>query len=195
MNIMTSLSRPVLVLNKMWIPIRVASVKRCLKLIFADKASLVDPSDYSVYTWEEWMTLDAANDEYVIPTTRDNIKIPEVIVLLKYDKVYTKDLRLTKRNIYIRDKYKCQYTGKQLNFDEANIDHVIPRSRGGKNTWDNLVVCTKEINSIKGDKTPEEAGLKLIKKPVKPTPSCPHRLMDPKFNMPESWSKFIKTNR
>lgn len=189
---MSSLNRPVLVLNKMWIPIRVASVKRCLKLIFSDKASLVDPSDYSVYSWEEWMLLDTASDEYVIPTTRDSIKIPEVIVLLKYDKVYTKDLRLTKRNIYIRDKYRCQYTGKQLNFDEANIDHIIPRSRGGKNTWDNLVVCTKEINSIKGDRTPEEAGLKLIKQPVKSVAAGPHKLMDPKFKMPESWSKFIK---
>lgn len=177
----------------MWIPIRVASVKRCLKLIFANKAALVDPTDYSIYSWEEWVALDASNDENQIITSRSAVKVPEVVVLSKYDKVYTKDLRLTKRNIYIRDKYKCQYTGRQLNYEDANIDHVIPRSRGGKNTWDNLVVCTKEINSIKGDKTPEEAGLKLIKQPVKPSPDGPHRLLDPKFNMPESWSKFIKT--
>ena len=192
---MLSLNRPVLVLNKMWIPIRVASVKRCLKLVFADKASLIDPDNYSIYSWDEWAKLNSSNDEYSISTTSGSIKIPEVIVLLKYDKVYTKDLRLTKRNIYIRDRYKCQYTGKQLNFNEANIDHIIPRARGGKNTWDNLVVCTKEINSIKGDKTPEEAGLKLIKKPVKPTLDGPHRLLDPKFKMPDSWNKFIKSNK
>jgi 5-methylcytosine-specific restriction endonuclease McrA len=176
-------------------PIRVASVKRCLKLIFGDKASIVDPADYSVYSWLEWADLDATGDEYVLTTTRANVKVPEVIVLSKHDKVYIKDLRLTKRNIYIRDRYKCQYTGKQLKFDEANIDHVIPRSRGGKNTWSNLVVCTKEINSMKGDRTPAEAGLKLIKKPVKPSPDGPHKLMDPKFNMPESWSKFIKVKK
>ncbi len=192
---MASLSRPVLVLNKMWIPIRVASVKRCLKLVFADKASLVDPEDYAIYNWGEWTILPCADDEYSISTTRGDVKIPEVIVLLRYDKVYSKDLRLTKKNIYIRDKYKCQYTGKQLSYDEANIDHVIPRARGGKNTWDNLVVCSKEINSIKGDRTNEEAGLKLIKKPVRPSPDGPHRLMDSKFNMPESWGKFLKSNK
>ena len=192
---MNALSRPVLVLNKMWIPIRVASVRRCLNMIFADKASIVDPIDYSIYSWVEWIELSTNSDKNVITTTRANIKIPEVIVLAKHDKVYMKDLRLTKRNIYIRDKYRCQYTGKQLKYDEANIDHIIPKARGGRNTWDNLVVCTKEINSIKGDRTPEEAGLKLIKKPVKPTPDGPHKLMDPKFNMPESWSKFIKVKK
>ncbi len=192
---MSVLSRPVLVLNKMWIPIRVASVRRCLNLIFANKASIVDPADYAIYSWLEWVDIDTTDDEYVITTTRSDVKVPEVIVLAKHDKVYMKDLRLTKRNIYIRDRYRCQYTGKQLKFDEANIDHVIPRARGGKNTWSNLVVCTKEINSIKGDRTPEEAGLKLIKKPVKPAPDGPHKLMDPKFNMPASWSKFIKVKK
>ena len=191
---MSVLSRPVLVLNKMWMPIRIATIKRCLNMIFSDKASLVDPTDYSVYSWLEWVELDTDGDEHVLTTTRSDVKIPEVVVLAKYDKVFTKDLRLTKRNIYIRDKYRCQYTGKQLGFDEANIDHVIPRSRGGRNTWSNMVVCTKEINSKKGDRTPSEAGLKLIRKPVKPSPDAPHRLFDPKFNMPESWKKFIKVN-
>jgi len=192
---MSVLSRPVLVLNKMWIPIRVASVRRCLNLIFADKASIVDPADYSIYSWLEWVEKDASGDEYALTTTRANVKILEVIVLSKWDKVFIKDPRLTKRNIYIRDTYRCQYTGKQLKFDEANIDHIIPRARGGKNTWSNLVVCTKEINSMKGDRTPAEAGLKLIKKPVKPTPDGPYRLFDPKFNMPESWNKFIKVKK
>jgi 5-methylcytosine-specific restriction endonuclease McrA len=161
-------------------------------MIFSDKASLVDPTDYAVYNWLEWVKMDTNGDDYVLTTTQADVKIPEVIVLAKYDKVFTKDLRLTKRNIYIRDKYRCQYTGKQLKFDEANIDHVIPRAKGGRNTWDNLVVCTKEINSQKGDRTPEEAGLKLIRKPVKPSPDGPHRLLDTRFNMPESWKKFIK---
>ncbi len=170
-------------------------VKRCLKLICSDQASIVDTMDYSIYSWDEWIMLDTHSDEFVIPTTSSNVKVPEVIVLKKYDKVFMKDLRLTKRNIYIRDKYKCQYSGEQLNYDEANIDHVIPRSRGGKKEWSNLVVCSKEINSIKGDRTPEEAGLKLIKKPVKPVSDGPHRLLDDKFDMPKSWSKFISSKQ
>ena len=108
--------------------------------------------------------------------------------------MYT-SIKLTKRNIYIRDKYRCQYTGKQLKFNEANIDHVVPKAKGGKNTWDNLVVCSKDINSIKGDKTNEEAGLKLIKKPTKPSTDSPYKLFDTRFNMPESWSKFIKVKK
>jgi len=76
---MSSLSKPVLVLNKMWIPIRVASVKRCLKLVFADKASLVDPEDYAIYNWEEWTMLDTDGDESSILTTRGDVKIPEVM--------------------------------------------------------------------------------------------------------------------
>jgi deoxycytidine triphosphate deaminase len=87
-------------------PIRIATIKRCLNMIFSDKASLVDPTDYSVYSWLEWVELDTDGDEHVLTTTRSDVKIPEVVVLAKYDKVFTKDLRLTKRNIYIRDKYK-----------------------------------------------------------------------------------------
>lgn len=104
---MSSLAKPVLVLNKMWIPIRVVSVKRCLKLIFADRASIVLPSDYSVHNWDKWAVLPVAEEEEGITTTQGKIKIPEVVVLLNYDKVHRKSLRLTKRNLYIRDGYKC----------------------------------------------------------------------------------------
>jgi len=192
---MSVLNRPVLVLNKMWMPVRVASVRRCLNKIFADKASIIDPADYFVYSWLEWVELNANSDEFVLTTTGSDVKVPEVIVLAKWDKVFIKDPKLTKRNIYIRDRYSCQYTGKQLSFNEANIDHIIPRARGGKNTWENLVVCTREINSRKGDRTPAEAGLKLIRKPVKPVSDGPYKLFDPKFNMPDSWKKFIKVNK
>jgi len=190
---MSSLSRPVLVLNKMWIPIRIVSVKRCLKLVFADKASMVDPSDYSVYDWENWAELDSSMDKYSIQTTSSKIKVPEVVILLKYDKVHRKNMRLTKKNIYIRDKYRCQYSGKQIGYKDADIDHIIPRSKGGRNSWDNMVVCAKNINKIKADRTPEEAGLTLIKKPIKPSSGC--LLIDPKLDTPVSWNKFIKGNK
>ena len=186
---MSSLNRLVLVLNKMWIPIRIASVKRCLKLIFANKASIVDPSDYAVYSWDNWIEMDSSTDKYVISTTSKDLKVPEVIVLLKYDKVYIKDLKLTKKNLYIRDKYRCQYTGKQVSYEEADIDHVIPRSKGGKNSWENMVVCSKEVNRQKANRTPDEAGFKLIRKPAKP--SNKRLLIDPKMNIPSSWTKFI----
>jgi len=186
---MSVLTRRVLVLNKLWMPIRVVSVKRAFKLLFAERASVVLPSDFSTYSWEAWAKLPVAEGEEGVQTTSSLIKIPEVVVLLKYDKIHKRGVRLTKRNVFIRDKYICQYTGRQVRSSEADIDHIIPKSRGGKNSWDNLVVCSKEINRRKGDRTPDEAGLKLLKKPTKPTYS---RLMiDPKMKMPKSWEKFL----
>ncbi len=190
---MLSLNRPVLVLNKMWVPIRVASVKRCLKLVFADKASIVLPDDYSVHNWEKWITIPSLDEEIGILTTSGKIKILEVIVLLKYDKVYEKGVRLTKRNIYIRDGYKCQYSGQPMGHNDFDIDHVVPRSKGGKNSWENMVVCAKDINRLKGNRTPKEAGLKLIKKPRKPI--YQHLMIDPKMRIPESWAKFINIKK
>jgi len=187
---MLVLNRPVLVLNKVWIPIRVISAKRCLKLVFANKASIVDPEDYSVYDWEEWKKLDHSEDNISIKTTSGSVKLPEVMVLLSYDKVFIRSLRLTKKNIYMRDEFQCQYTGESLHGKDADIDHVIPRSRGGKNTWENMVVCSKSINRKKADRTPEEAGLKLIKKPSKP--KSEHFFIDPKIDVPSSWGKFIQ---
>lgn len=187
---MLSLNKPVLVLNKVWIPIRVISAKRCLKLVFADKASIVNPDDYSVYNWEDWQKMDSSNDEVSIKTTSGTIKLPEVMVLLSYDKVFVRNLRLTKKNIYMRDEFKCQYTGDHISGKDADIDHIIPRSRGGKNTWENMVVCSKKINRQKADKTPEEAGLKLIRKPTRP--KSEHLFIDPKIEKPVSWDKFIR---
>lgn len=196
---MTSLNKPVLVLNKNWMRVRVATVKKCLKLIFAEKASFVyifsNPinidgiDDYSILNWEEWSKLNTEKDKNVIVTTRYNIKVPEVIVLSRYDKIHRRRAQLTKKNIYIRDKYCCQYSGRQLKQDEADIDHINPRSKGGKNSWDNLVVCDKDINRIKGDRTPEEAGLTLIKKPTKPVYS--QIMIDPKIKKYKSWDKFL----
>lgn len=186
---MTFLTKPVLVLNKLWTPIRVITVKRAFKLVFSERASIVLPDDYSVYNWEEWSKIAVPATEDGIQTTRNRIKIPEVIVLLRYDKIHQKGVRLTKKNIFLRDKYICQYTGKQMKGSEADIDHVVPKSKGGKSTWDNLVVCSKEINRLKRDRTPEEAGLTLIKQPAKP--SYEKLMVDPKMDIPESWRKFI----
>lgn len=190
---MSSLNRKVLVLNKVWLPIRIISAQRAFKLIFAGKSSAIDSETYYAYNWEDWVKQPIKEGDYTISSPNFVVKVPEVIVLSHYDKVYKKNVKLTKRNIYIRDKYKCQYTGKQVSQSESDIDHVIPRSQGGKNTWDNMVVCSKDVNRRKGDKTPEQAGLKLIKKPKKP--KYDGLLIDPKMNIPESWNKFIKGNK
>ena len=191
---MSALNKAVLVLNKMWLPIRIIPAYRALTLVFAGKASSVDCADWSAYNWELWVKHGVSKKPYgTILTSSCEIEIPEIVVLSTYDKVYKKDVKLTKRNIYIRDGYKCQYTGKKVKESESDIDHIVPRSKGGRNSWENLVVCSKEINRMKANRTPEQAGLKLIKKPTKP--DSDRMLIDPKINIPESWDKFVKVNR
>lgn len=187
---MSSLNKEVLVLNKVWMSIRVVKVMRALKLLIAGKASVVDGDTFYAYNWEEWAKLPVKEGEECITSVNYDIKIPEVIVLHKYDKVFRKNAKLTKRNIYIRDGNRCQYTGKKLNQRDLDIDHITPRSKGGKNSWGNLVVCSKEINRKKADRTPEQAGLKLIKQPSKPDSG--RLLIDLNKKHPKSWSKFIK---
>ena len=191
---MSTLNKPIMVLNKSWMPIRIVPAYRAITLIFAGKASAIDVKDWSVYNWEKWSERDPSKNPYgLVSTPSCEIELPEIIVLSTYDKVFRKNVRLTKRNIYIRDGYRCQYTGKKIKESEADIDHVTPRSKGGMNTWGNMVVCTKEINRMKADRTPEQAGLKLIRKPKKP--NTDRMLIDPKIKVLESWSKFIKGNK
>jgi len=186
------MNKPVLVLNKVWMPIRVIPTYRALVLIYANKASAIDTDTYYAYSWEDWIKEPIKESDSIITSSSGDVRIPEVIVLSTYDKVYRKDLRLTKRNIYIRDGLKCQYTGVDVKGSDADIDHVIPRSQGGKNSWENMVVCSKEVNRRKANRTPEQAGLKLIKKPCKPNSDI--LLIDPKMNTPKSWNKFVKGN-
>jgi len=187
---MGNLSKPLLILNSNWTPIRIKDIKTGFKLVFRERAELVDPTDYATYSWEDWILLPVIDDEKYIMTTRGKIRLPEIIILTHYGKIPYFDMRLTKKNLFIRDNWNCQYSGKILSRDEADIDHVIPKSRGGKTTWTNLVVSSKKINRKKGNKTPEEAGLKLLKKPIKP--KIKPLNLHPKEEMPESWKKFLR---
>jgi len=191
---MLIMNKPIMVLNKSWLPIRIVPTYRAITLLFAGKASAIDVNDWSVYNWEKWSERSVSENPYgVISTSSCSLEVPEIIVLSTYNKVFRKNVRLTKRNIYIRDGYRCQYTGERIKESDADIDHVIPRSKGGSNSWENLVVCSKEINRMKADRTPEQAGLKLIRRPLKP--DTDRLLIDPKVRIPDSWSKFIKGNK
>jgi 5-methylcytosine-specific restriction endonuclease McrA len=102
-------------------------------------------------------------------------------------------MKLTKRNIFLRDNFTCQYTGKTVSTKNADIDHVIPKAQGGRTSWENLVVCSKDVNRKKADRTPQEAGLRLLKRPCKPEPQVIY--IDPRMDMPPSWKKFIAKSK
>jgi 5-methylcytosine-specific restriction endonuclease McrA len=125
-------------------------------------------------TWEEWLQVPIRSEDIAIGTVRQKIRVPTVIICPKFTKMPIKKLRPTKQGIRERDKNKCQYTGKELTNKTASLDHILPRSKGGGDSWENLVLCHKDVNCKKGNRLNEEIGLKLLSKPAapKPIPVC-----------------------
>lgn len=196
MAIQSTISMPTLVLNKSWSPVSICPAKKAIAKTMLGLARILDPETYNLYDFEEWMTLPVRDSDRYIKTSRKEIRLPEVIVLSEYERLPQRDVKLTRRNLLIRDNFTCQYTGKRLTLDTGTIDHVIPRSRGGSSSWDNLVMCCLEINAKKADRTPDEAGLKLLKKPEKPkwSPVYARFARLASSNVPSSWSQFVKVD-
>ncbi len=186
---MGMLQKPVLILNKVWIPIRIKDVQKAITLLCRDRACVVNTENYELYNWKEWYNQKVNDGEPYIQSVKKKVKVPDIILLSRYNKIPKEAPRLTKKNIFIRDGHRCQYSGEKINPSNADIDHVIPKSKGGKTVWTNLVVSSKNINRKKGDRTPEEAGLKLKRKPTKPTH---HLLAVSEEDIPNTWKKFIK---
>jgi 5-methylcytosine-specific restriction endonuclease McrA len=118
--------------------------------------------------WDEWITLPIRDGDNAVRTPRGAIRVPTVIVAVNFAKVPKQRPKLNAHNIRLRDGNRCQYTGRVLRPDEGSLDHVVPRSRGGANTWENLVWSAKDVNQRKADRLPHEAGLKLLSVPRAP---------------------------
>jgi len=163
-------SDSVLVLNKNWQAINVTTPCDALSMMYTGNATglhVIGTDNMVPLQWKDWLLLDNKNN-HVIKTVRGDISIPKIIILCKFNKVPKKRPKFTTKNLWLRDNGICQYTGKKLKPNEGNIDHVIPRSKGGITSWDNCVLSHKNVNSQKANKLPEEAGLKLIQKPQPP---------------------------
>jgi len=161
------LNSAVLVLNRSWMPIHITTAKRAFCLLYIGVAKALD-EQFEMFNFDDWAELKPNDGEPVAGLVNGVIKIPKVIVLLTYDRMPKRTVRFSRKNIYLRDKYTCQYCGRKSSAGELNIDHIIPRSRGGRSTWDNVVCSCHECNRKKGGSTPEEAGMSLIRKPRKP---------------------------
>lgn len=161
----------VLVLNRNWQAVNTTTPANAFCQMATDVATGLDISgqDAMVPTrWEDWVTLPVRETDESVGTARGRIRVPTVIVCVNFAKVPFSRPKFSARSIWARDGGICQYTGQQLPPGEGNIDHVLPRSRGGQTTWDNCVLASKRINTRKADKTPHEAGLKLIRQPKAP---------------------------
>ena len=132
-----------------------------------DEAKSMNP-----VSWDEWMMLPIRPWDLFINSPTRSIRVPTVIIATNFNKMPIKTFKgkPSKDGIWNRDQGICQYTGKKLTKDQSTIDHVIPRSKGGGDTWTNMVVCEKELNSKKGNKLNSEIGIKLRKDPIEPNP-------------------------
>ena len=156
----------VLVLNRYYQPVHVTSVKRAISLLYQGVAKALD-SQYRLYDFEDWASLSAATHESLATVSR-SIRIPRVVVLSAYEYLPKGRVRFSRLNIYARDHDTCQYCARQLPRTELNLDHVSPRTQGGKTSWENVVCSCVPCNLRKGGRTPEQAGMRLLKKPVRP---------------------------
>ena len=185
--------RNVLVLNRNWQAISITCPASAFCQMSTDVATGLDISgqDEMVPTrWSEWVKLPIREDEPSIGTPGGRIRVPTVIVLARFDKVPMKRPRLSARSLWARDRGRCQYTGRELAPGEGNIDHVLPRSRGGATSWENCVLADKSVNSRKGDRTPKEAGLKLLAQPQAP-PRLPVTLLLRNRDEIPDWVPFL----
>ena len=182
------LQRPTLVLNRNWQPVNVATVERALVMLWNESARVVDPHDYQMYTWADWSRLSPTEGEPFIQAIRMRLRVPEVVTLTEYDRLPAAAVSFSRRNIYKRDRYTCQYCGAQPGTEELTVDHVNPRAQGGISTWENCVLACVGCNKRKADRTAEQAGMPLRKKPVRPMWRPLYATRDARI---DSWSGFV----
>ena len=188
------LQEQVLVLNRLWQAVNVCSARRALTLLFEGQAQVVladESGAFQTFGFHEWKDLSPTeSDSDCIHTVSFRIRIPRVILLLLYDRMPKKEVKFTRHNIFERDRNTCQYCGKVCERKDLNLDHVIPRDRGGPTTWENIVCSCISCNTRKANRTPIEAGLRLIRKPRKPK-WRPFVQITLSLRRHESWKHFI----
>ena len=167
-------SRKCLVLNKNWTPVGTVTLQRAITMLFkeegdgAPKAKIIDPASYQAFTWEDWSKLQPEMTDDKIAGTNVFFKVPEIILLSKYEKLPRPKIHFSRRTLWKRDKKTCQYCGVKPEDDQISIDHVNPRAQGGLTTWENCVLCCVKCNRKKADRTPSQAGMRLLSTPKKP---------------------------
>ncbi|HYZ86542.1 MAG TPA: HNH endonuclease [Bryobacteraceae bacterium] len=173
MNSLDRLHRPVLVLNASFEPINICAARRALVLVLKGVASCEEHASIEVHS------------------TRQQMKMPSVIRLLEYRRIPHQTRALSRKNILMRDRYTCQYCLKVSHSGDLTLDHVIPRSRHGETTWENLVACCHHCNNKKGNRTPEEAGMKLARPPRPFSLHTSRHLMRLLAKSDDQWRKYL----
>lgn len=187
-GIIMVLDRAVLVLSKSLIPVHLTTVRRAFCLLAKGHVRVVGP-DYRFFTMEEWIAEEPAVEDEAVDTPRRRVLVPRVIVLTEFDRLPRREVKFSRRNVYLRDQGLCGYCGRHGRPEDMTLDHVQPVSRGGKSTWDNILLACRECNARKDNRTPEEAGMKMLRKPSRPT-WMSFMILSARVVAHESWRPF-----
>jgi 5-methylcytosine-specific restriction endonuclease McrA len=197
------LNTKVLVLNKLYVAVRVISARRAFSLLCREIAEVIhvesgsDGPKYLTYDFDSWAELSAFRDQFQhapdhdwVKTVRFEIAVPKIIRLVGYDRLPEQIVKLNRRNLFARDRNQCQYCGKHFPTCDLSIDHVIPRTQNGGDSWENLVCACIKCNARMGGRTPDQAGMKLVRRPERPkrNPIIALRLGHEKY---ASWRQFL----
>ena len=185
----------VLVLNRNWQAIDVKTAADAFSMMATGAATALDimgNDNMQPVRWEDWVQLPVREGDNSIGTVSRRIRVPTVLVLARFDKVPKRRPKFCAKAIWERDDGTCQYTGRKLRPHEGNIDHIVPRSRGGATNWENCVLAAREVNSRKANRTPEEAGLVLLRRPEAPRELPATLLLRNVHGIPD-WEPFLKS--
>lgn len=193
-----ALNSSVLVLNRLYMAMHVISVRRAFCLLCKELAEVITYEDgyYQSYDFQSWREVSEARAQFREPeddyirTVHFEIQVPRIIRLLGYDRLPRQRVKFNRRNIFARDGNRCQYCGRRFATSELSLDHVVPRSRGGGSSWENIVCACLRCNVKKGGRTPREANMALIREPIEPktSPALAVKLNHRKYN---SWKTFL----
>ncbi|MGB0263695.1 MAG: HNH endonuclease [Opitutales bacterium] len=170
----TGLKYRVLVLNRLWQAVNIVAVPRAFSLLLQDHAQVINTLDGSFQMMDsaQWLAHSEScvpsDGEAYVQTVRLRIRVPKVLLLRQYDQLPAQEVKFTRENLFERDSYRCQYCGHAFEAKELNMDHVIPRDRGGRTSWENIVTSCIQCNSRKANRLPHQASMHLIRKPERP---------------------------
>ena len=185
-----------LVLNRLWQAVNVVGIERTFSLLSLDHAQVIFAEDgsFRMFDGPAWLAYCKESEldlgARVIHTVHQKVLVPSVLILRTYDRMLMQEMKFNRQNLLERDGYKCQYCAKDLPLKELNMDHVVPRDRGGVTTWENVVISCIRCNSKKSNRLPKEAGMRLLKEPKKP-PCRPFMTSLYGKPMEETWSHFL----
>jgi len=186
--------RETLVLNSTYMAVHIIDWQRTMTLMYKGQATAIDEY-YNRYTFDEWKDLSQAitdSPNGFVQGFNFKIAVPEIIALTMYDELPSNEVKFTRKNLYKHYDFKCCYCGKRFKSEDINLDHVIPKSRGGKTEWDNIVLSCLACNFKKDRHTPQEAGMKMFYTPSKPEWRPAYALhLHTGINIKKSWQKFI----